>query len=89
MSMRRRLKTLEERAMTRRLVPEAKLPCSDARRYMREHLAQVAALRRGELGPEEAERVKRLVREGMSERWARRTVLASDHSLSCDCEVCL
>jgi hypothetical protein len=41
------------------------------------------------LTPEEAERVKRLVREGMSETWARRTVLASDHSLSCDCEVCL
>jgi hypothetical protein len=57
-SMRRRLKTLEERAMTRRLVPEAKLPRSDARRYMREHLAQVAALRRGELGPEEAAEVE-------------------------------
>jgi hypothetical protein len=41
------------------------------------------------LAPEEAQRVKRLVREGMSERWARRTVLASDHSLGCDCEVCL
>jgi DNA primase len=41
------------------------------------------------LTPEEAERVKRLVREGTSERWARRTVLASDHSLGCDCEACL
>jgi hypothetical protein len=41
------------------------------------------------LTPEEAKRVKRLVREGTSERWARRTILASDHSLDCDCEVCL
>jgi hypothetical protein len=41
------------------------------------------------LTPEEAERVKRLVREVTSERWARRTVLASDHSLGCDCEACL
>jgi len=57
-SMRRRLKTLEERAMTRRLVPEAKLPRPDARRHMREHLARVAALRRGELGPEEAAKVE-------------------------------
>jgi hypothetical protein len=57
-SMRRRLKTLEERAMTRRLVPEAKLPRPDARRYMREHLARVAALRRGELNHEEAAEVE-------------------------------
>jgi len=41
------------------------------------------------LTPEEAKRVKRLVREGTSERWARRTVLASSHPLDCDCEVCL
>jgi len=41
------------------------------------------------LTPEEAERVKRLIRQGMAETWARRTVLASDHSLGCDCEVCL
>jgi hypothetical protein len=41
------------------------------------------------LTPEEAKRVKRLVREGTSERWARQTVLASDHSLDCDCGVCL
>jgi hypothetical protein len=40
------------------------------------------------LTPEEAQRVKRLVREGMAERWARRTVLASDHPLGCDCEAC-
>jgi hypothetical protein len=41
------------------------------------------------LTPEEAERVNRLVRQGMSERWARRTVLARNHSLGCGCEVCL
>jgi hypothetical protein len=39
--------------------------------------------------PEQTERIRRLVREGMSETWARRTVLASDHTLGCDCEVCL
>src|SRR5215218_3664989 len=41
------------------------------------------------LTPEEAQRVKRLVHQGMSERWARRTVLAGSHPLDCDCEVCL
>jgi hypothetical protein len=41
------------------------------------------------LTPEEAKRVKRLIREGTSKRWARRTVLASSHPLDCDCEVCL
>lgn len=41
------------------------------------------------LSPEEERRADKLVREGMSETWARRTVLASDHPLSCDCEVCL
>jgi hypothetical protein len=41
------------------------------------------------LTPEEAERVKRLVREGTSERWARQTVLAGSHPLDCACEVCL
>src|SRR5215211_8410031 len=41
------------------------------------------------LTPEEAKRIKHLVREGTSERWARRTVLAGSHPLDCDCEVCL
>jgi hypothetical protein len=41
------------------------------------------------LTPEEAQRIKRLVRKGTSEKWARRAVLASDHSLDCHCEVCL
>jgi len=41
------------------------------------------------LTPEEAQKVKRLVREGTAEKWARRAVLASDHPLDCDCEVCL
>jgi len=39
--------------------------------------------------PEQAERIRRLVDDGMSETWARRMVLASDHPLSCDCGVCL
>jgi hypothetical protein len=38
---------------------------------------------------EQAERIRRLVGEGMSETWARRTVLADSHPLDCDCEVCL
>ena len=58
MSMRRRLEALEERAMPRRHFPEAKPHQSDARRHMREHLGRVAALRRGELGPEEAAEVE-------------------------------
>jgi hypothetical protein len=39
--------------------------------------------------PEQAERIHRLTEQGMSEKWARRTVLADDHPLDCDCEVCL
>jgi hypothetical protein len=39
--------------------------------------------------PEQAERIRRLVGEGMSETWARRTVLADGHPLDCGCEVCL
>jgi hypothetical protein len=39
--------------------------------------------------PEQEERVRRLVEQGMSEKWARRTVLASDHPLDCGCGVCL
>jgi hypothetical protein len=52
-NMRRRLEALEERAMPRRRVPDVKLRQSDTRRHMREHLGQVAALRRGELESEE------------------------------------
>lgn len=55
MSLERRLEALEERAMPRRHVPEGKP--SDARRRMLEHLDRLVALRRGELGPEEAARV--------------------------------
>jgi hypothetical protein len=57
-SMRHRLEALEERAMPRRRVPEAKLCQSDARRHMTEHLGRVAALRRGELDAEEAAEVE-------------------------------
>jgi putative DNA primase/helicase len=38
--------------------------------------------------PEQEQHVRRLVQEGMAEHWARRTVLAKDHSVGCDCEVC-
>jgi hypothetical protein len=38
---------------------------------------------------DQAERIRRLVGQGMSETWARRTVLANDHPLNCGCEVCL
>jgi hypothetical protein len=43
----------------------------------------------GACTPGQAERIRHLVEEGMSETWARRTVLASDHPLGCDCGVCL
>jgi hypothetical protein len=44
--------------MPRRHVPKAKPHQSDARQHMREHLARVAALRRGELDPEQAAEVE-------------------------------
>jgi len=37
---------------------------------------------------EEAERVKRLIHQGMSPSLARKTVLAGDHPLDCGCAVC-
>jgi hypothetical protein len=43
----------------------------------------------GACTPEQAERIRRLVEEGMSKTWARRTVLAAAHPLSCECEVCI
>jgi hypothetical protein len=39
--------------------------------------------------PDQAGRIRRLVEEGMSKTWARRTVLTSGHPPDCDCEVCL
>jgi hypothetical protein len=45
--------------------------------------------RNGRLKVEQAERIRNLVREGMSETWARRTVLADGHLFGCGCEVCL
>jgi hypothetical protein len=57
-SLERRLDLLEEQAMPRQHVPEAKPHQSDARRRMTEHLGRVAALRRGELGPAEAAEVE-------------------------------
>ena len=56
MSLERRLEALEARTMPGRNAPEAKP--SDARRRMVEHLDRLAALRRGELGPEEAAEVE-------------------------------
>jgi putative DNA primase/helicase len=38
--------------------------------------------------PEQEQRFNRLVREGMTEAWARKTILASGHDLDCPCEVC-
>jgi hypothetical protein len=38
---------------------------------------------------EQAKRIRRLIEQGMSERWARQEVLADNHALDCDCEVCL
>jgi P4 family phage/plasmid primase-like protien len=43
---------------------------------------------RRRLTDEEVERVKRLRAEGMSPKWARKTVLAGGHPLDCECEVC-
>jgi hypothetical protein len=70
MSMRRCLETLEKRAMPRRHVPDVKLRQSDARRHMREHLGRVAALRRGELGPEEAAEIE-AVSAAFEGRWGQ------------------
>jgi hypothetical protein len=43
----------------------------------------------GRFSAEQEERIRNLVREGMSETWARRTVLADGHPFGCGCEVCL
>ena len=56
MSTKRRLEALEARTFSSQEAPEAKP--SDARRRMVEHLDKLAALRRGELGPEEAAEVE-------------------------------
>jgi hypothetical protein len=58
MSTRRRLKALEARTLPSPGAPEAEP--ADARRRMVEHLDELAALRRGELGPEEAAEVETL-----------------------------
>ncbi len=44
---------------------------------------------RATISSEEERRVRKLVREGMTEEWALREVLASDHPLDCECDVCL
>jgi hypothetical protein len=55
-STRRRLEALEARTLPSPDAPEAEP--SDARRRMVEHLDKLAALRRGELGPEEAAEIE-------------------------------
>ncbi len=55
MSVRSRLEALEGRAQLRRRAPEGS---PQARARIAEHLAQVAMLRRSDLGPEEAARVE-------------------------------
>ena len=53
-------------------------------------LAMLNELRdRRDASPEEQQRVRKLIGQGMAERWAWRTVLAKDHPLDCDCGVCL
>jgi putative DNA primase/helicase len=39
--------------------------------------------------PEQEREVRRLVQQGMAEEWAKKTVLAGNHPLNCECEVCL
>jgi putative DNA primase/helicase len=41
-----------------------------------------------EFTPEQERRVRELIRKGFSERFARAEVLAKDHPLDCECEVC-
>ena len=57
MSVSRRLERLEGRAQLRQRVPQGS---PQARARMAEHLDRIAALRRGELGPEEAAEVESL-----------------------------
>jgi len=54
-SVRRRLEALEGQTRFRQRVPEGS---PRARARMVEHLGRIAALRRGELGPEEAAEVE-------------------------------
>jgi hypothetical protein len=45
--------------------------------------------RRGALTADQEQRVQRLIGEGMAEEWARREILAYEHPLACECEVCI
>ena len=69
MSVRRRLEALEGRAQIRRRVPEGS---AQARARMIEHLDLVAALRRGELDPEEAAEVEAMSAAAQSRFASRR-----------------
>ena len=37
---------------------------------------------------EQLQRIRKLMRQGMSEKWAKKAVLADRHSVGCGCEVC-
>jgi hypothetical protein len=68
-SVRRRLEALEGQAQFRPRVPEGS---REARERMVEHLERVAALRRGELDPEEAAEVEAIttaVQARLASRW--------------------
>jgi hypothetical protein len=68
-SVRRRLESLEGRAQVRWHVPQGS---PQARARMVEHLDRVAALRRGDLWPEEAARVEAMstaVESRFKSRW--------------------
>jgi hypothetical protein len=67
-SLQRRLEALEERAMSRRHVPEPMLRQSDARRRMTEHLDRYAAWRRA--GSPNTEEGREL--QALSEAFRRR-----------------
>jgi hypothetical protein len=48
-----------------------------------------ATLRGHEFTEDQERQYRKLIREGMAPGWARKTILASDHPLSCNCEVCI
>ena len=86
-------------AINERLISENALPKRDAvekqgRDYVISPISDSGTVeppeeKNGRITTMQAERIRHLVKEGMSETWARRTVLADGHPLDCECEVCL
>jgi len=86
-------------AISKGLISENGLPKRDAvekqgRDYVISPISESGTVepsekKNGRFTAEQAERIRRLVGQGMSETWARRTVLADSHPIGCDCEVCL